>query len=506
LTTTRKDFLLIGAQEPMASRLADNSNVFKGIPPYFTPYGRDFMRISPKAYNFPAYALPILAACLKRKGFSVSCMNDFYSEPPEKVEKALKNTKYAVGISTTFLTNARSIAQIAKYVRRVNPALKIIMGGPGIINSPEARKQSDVNILYEGERTIEELAPPICCNKSLSKIDGISYFKGRKEVLTKRREPISDLGDIPVPYWKALSGKVKEERYLPIESSRGCIGNCSFCLETRYWPGVRFYPIERVIREIKEGVLKCGVRFYYFQDSNISNSPKYLSDLCDAIHKAKLKITWSCESRIDTITKELVDKMSRAGCKGITFGMESADPGVLRNMNKYIPDKKMKSFSSVVKYMRKKKMLANINMIVGFPGDDKKSIDRTIKFLLEARPIAYSMSKFFLERGTDIWNNRKSFGMKGSMFNWEHDTMKSSELDALIRYVFLRVSKKRDIYHWASASVDLVRFMSKGKTFTGFVKYLKAVNRMCVEDLTRKKGAYSRKYNKNFRYISKFLV
>ena len=247
-------------------------------------------------------------------------------------------------------------------------------------------------------------------------------------------------------------------------------------------------------------------RFYYFQDSNISNSKLYLGGLCDTIVKERLNITWSCESRIDTLTKELVDKMHRAGCRAITFGMESADRKILRNMNKPVSVKKMQEFCSVVKYMRKKKMLANINVIVGFPGESKKSVAKTINFLLKARPIAYSMSKFFLERGTDIWRKRDKFNLRGSMYKWRHDTMESRQLDDFLRHIFLRVSKNSGIYHWTSASVDLIRHMGKGKSFEDFVIYLKSVNRMCAEDLMKKKGNYSRMYDQCFRYIMKYLT
>ncbi|MCQ9207395.1 MAG: B12-binding domain-containing radical SAM protein [Omnitrophica bacterium] len=500
------DFLILGAQEPIQSRLTDNSNVFRGIPPYFMPYGRDFIRISQKAYSFPAYAIPILAGILRKLHFSVSCINDFYSDNPAAAREKIKKTRYAVFISTTFLTKKRSITDVAKFVRDANPAVKIVMGGAGIVNFPGARRFADINIFYEGEDTVAELAPLLSGRRAISRVKGISYFNGTKEISMPRRDCIKDLGRLTLPDWRTLSRKVREEKYLPIESSRGCIGNCSFCLETKYWPGVRFYPVDRVIREIKENIKRFGIRFYYFQDSNISNSRAYLTRLIEAIRDEQLKITWSCESRIDTVTEELVAKMRNSGCRAITFGMESADERVLRNMNKPMTDKKMKSFSSIVRSMRREGMLANINVIVGFPGEDKKSIEKTIQFLLETEPITYSMSKFFLEKGTGIWKARKKFSLKGSMYKWTHTTMKSGELDGLLRHMFLSVSRGSRIYHWPSASVDLIRHMGKGKSFSGFVKYLKSVNHICAEDLDRKKNEYSRRYNDSMRDITDYLT
>ncbi|MBN1353481.1 MAG: radical SAM protein [Candidatus Omnitrophica bacterium] len=500
-----QDFLIIGGQEPMETRLNDNSNVFQGIPPYFTPYGRDFIKISGRAYSFPAYAVPVLAACLKKRRISVSCINDFYQNDEESIARKVRNTKRAVGISTTFLTKESSITKIIDFVKKTNPHVKVILGGAGIINFPGVRKHADINVFYEGEETIQELTYVFEKRRNIEDVKGISYFKRGREIVNKRRDCIGDLGKIPIPAWNAVSDKPAEERYLPLESSRGCVGNCSFCLETKYWPGIRFYPVDRVVREIKAGIKKYGTRFYYFQDSNISNSRNYLKRLCDAILESNLCIKWSCESRVDGLDRALVDKMYRAGCRGITFGMESADRRVLQNMNKAMSEDKPGLFSSTVRHMRKRNMLANINIIVGFPGEDKKSIKNTVDFLLEAKPFTYSMAKFFLEKGTDIWKNRKKFNLSGSMYDWRHNTMCSGELDAIVREIFLRVSAKQEIYHWTSAAVDLVRALSKGKTFGNFIKYLKSINQICVEDLTKTHESYSSRYNDSFRYVTRYI-
>jgi radical SAM superfamily enzyme YgiQ (UPF0313 family) len=186
--------------------------------------------------------------------------------------------------------------------------------------------------------------------------------------------------------------------------------------------------------------------------------------------------------------------------------MESADPVVLRNMRKGTNAKVMDEFAYLVRYMRKLNMIANINIIVGFPGEDAKSVRRTIDFLLKAKPMAYSMSKFFLERGTDIWNRRKEFGLYGLMYGWKHKTMTSSDLDALIRYIFVSVSADSDICHWTSASVDLIRHMAKGKRLEEIICYMKAVNRICAEDIDRKNHRYTRAYHSDFRFISAYLA
>ncbi len=111
-----------------------------------------------------------------------------------------------------------------------------------------------------------------------------------------------------------------------------------------------------------------------------------------------------------------------------------------------------------------------------------------------------------IERGIELWKNRKNFNLKGSIYKWKHNGISSNQLDDMLRQIFLTVSKNLEIYHWISTSVDLIRHMSKGKSIGDFVKYLKAFNQMCIEDLARKGSSYSSKYHKSFKHIINYLV
>jgi len=93
----------------------------------------------------------------------------------------------AVGISTTFLTDKRSILRIAGFVREVNPGLKIVMGGPGIINFPGARRHADINVISEGEETLVELASCLRRGMGIADVKGVSYFTGGREIFTQKR-------------------------------------------------------------------------------------------------------------------------------------------------------------------------------------------------------------------------------------------------------------------------------------------------------------------------------
>jgi len=62
--------------------------------------------------------------------------------------------------------------------------------------------------------------------------------------------------------------------------------------------------------------------------------------MCDVIIGSKLDLFWKASVRPDNLDKELLDKMKKAGCVYLQFGIESGSPAILKNMGKgFVPEK-----------------------------------------------------------------------------------------------------------------------------------------------------------------------
>ena len=108
---------------------------------------------------------------------------------------------------------------------------------------------------------------------------------------------------------------------------------------------------------------------------------KNVSDLCHLIIKKKIKISWSCFARVDSVTPELLILMNQAGCHQIMYGFETADAAILIKINKKTS---IDQFQKTVDWTR----AANINIrgafMLGNPGETVSSMEKTIDFAKRA--------------------------------------------------------------------------------------------------------------------------
>jgi anaerobic magnesium-protoporphyrin IX monomethyl ester cyclase len=100
--------------------------------------------------------------------------------------------------------------------------------------------------------------------------------------------------------------------------------------------------------------------------------------LCAILSSMNLPITWEGDTRADFTDEELLRSMARAGCVRMNFGIESGAPEILEGLKKKL------DLSRVVEAFRLAKK-AGIETrgtaMIGNPGDDRKTIQKTIKFL-----------------------------------------------------------------------------------------------------------------------------
>ena len=52
--------------------------------------------------------------------------------------------------------------------------------------------------------------------------------------------------------------------------------------------------------------------------------------ICDEMIKADLGLKFTCNSRVDYVDEELLQKMAQAGCDTISWGIESASEQILK--------------------------------------------------------------------------------------------------------------------------------------------------------------------------------
>ncbi len=212
---------------------------------------------------------------------------------------------------------------------------------------------------------------------------GISYLKQDKVENNPRCPPLN-LENMPFPAYSQINPgdyfyEVLGERMALLEGSRGCPYQCPFCLKVMFGQGVRVKPIPQLIDEIERVIREYRFRNIYFFDLEFAFNKQRVMELCRNLIKMDLNFSWACQTRPENIDEELLNLMSRAGCRLIHFGIETGEPSIQAEIKKKIDIRKTKS---IIKKAHKLGVATACFYIVGFPDETHKEREKTLNLAL----------------------------------------------------------------------------------------------------------------------------
>jgi len=143
----------------------------------------------------------------------------------------------------------------------------------------------------------------------------------------------------------------------------------------------RFMSPAKIIQHIEHLQKSYGIREVSFYDDTFTASQKNVSELCQLILAKKIKLSWSCFARLDTVAPELLLLMKKAGCHQIMYGFETTDENILNNINKQI---NLEQFQNALTWTKVAKIDIRGAFMLGNPGETESSMDKTIKYAKNA--------------------------------------------------------------------------------------------------------------------------
>ncbi len=361
--------------------------------------------------------LMYIAAVLDRAGHQVEILDTLVGNfPPRKEGDAIQHgmpwdrikleverrQPRFVGIGNPFTTQVENAIQTARLVKEVNPGAAVIVGGPHVTVRPEefleAAPWVDVVVRGEGERTILELLQELGAGRSLDGIAGIAYRKDDEVRISPARELITNLDELPYPAYHLVDmesyfnpGRLSYRssqfrREVPLITSRGCPYGCVFCsIHLHMGQKWRAHSASYVIDHVEHLTTKYKVEHIHFEDDNLTLNRKRFGELLDGWTARKLRFMWDTPNgvRAEGLTLELLGKMKQTGCVDITVGVESGDQGVLDD----IVGKRLRLDEVVLAAQRCRQ--AGVKLVafyvIGFPGETKENMQRTIDFALRLK-------------------------------------------------------------------------------------------------------------------------
>lgn len=355
----------------------------------------------------PAFIAPML----RRRGHTA----ELYTAPRDGAIDAIARAILAlspdlVGLSLTSRQWQRGRRIVAALRSRSD--VPVIAGGlhPTFSADEVLRNPGfDYVCLGEGELAMVELADALERGVEISDgmIPNLQLTPGIRPALRPPFEPLDDL-----PF---MARDMLNERHgvFNITTQRGCPFPCTYCAARKYhdlYDGVGDYGRRRshesVMQEIRE-LKEQGLSYIIFLDDTFTLDPKWVKRFCE-LNKAEGGTPFSLHARVETINPRMLRQLADAGCRHITYGVESGSLRVRREVmkrrcsNTYI----QRAFEQT----REVGIIVTANYILGSPGETREDLEMTLAFHEQLRPDDFGYFVFYPYPGTALFQLCKERG------------------------------------------------------------------------------------------------
>lgn len=370
----------------------------------------------------PPFGLMSLGAYLEEHGIDVK-IEDYILLPftAERVRRVLEDYRPDVVGATGVTMNINTALKCVKAYKEENPDLITVMGGPHVTfdadNILNDNHFVDYVVRGEGEVTFLEMLEKFDSKSSVKDVLGISYRDGGAVVHNERRPFIEDINILPYPARHLVQLSKYKALGIPLNmiTSRGCPFKCIFCVGSKMvGQKVRYLDVKRVVDEF-EMLSKMGFYQINVVDDLFTANKKRCMAICDEIIARGIKHTWNGFARVDTVNRELLEKMKEAGCNALCFGVESGNQEILDIIKKKITLQKVRDAVDLCFEVGMEPMCS---FIMGLPGETRETVQKSLEF---GRSLCKNYGFHILAPfpGTEVREKADEYGLKILTDDWD---------------------------------------------------------------------------------------
>jgi radical SAM superfamily enzyme YgiQ (UPF0313 family) len=126
-----------------------------------------------------------------------------------------------------------------------------------------------------------------------------------------------------------------------------------------------------------------GADAFTFYDDTFTLNKKRAIEICDEIKNRKIGLPWDCQTRVSTVSEELLDKMRDANCQQVFFGVESGCQTILDAVKKGTT---VEQNERAIKLAKNSGLFVAVSVMIGYPGETKEMLQETIDLIRRAEP------------------------------------------------------------------------------------------------------------------------
>ncbi|MCF8053889.1 MAG: B12-binding domain-containing radical SAM protein [Deltaproteobacteria bacterium] len=332
----------------------------------------------------PPLGLSYVAAVFREQGAEVKIFDYIVAKySKEKLEGQLRKfSPDVLGVGSVTM-NIHHALEILADAKDINPEITTFMGGPHVSFCAEEILQQnsfvDLIIIGESEGTIRELLPLLKAPSRWSNVCGIAFRDHGGIVITPTRRLLENIDNIPLPARDLLPLSRYKALGFPISmlTSRGCPYKCIFCQGRRLVGAEPRLRAPRLVVDEIESILALGFDRINIADDLFMINAQRAQSICEEIIRRGLNFTWSAFVRANTVDGETMRLMKKAGCSAVSFGVESGNPKILKEIKKGIT---LEMARSAVKICQDAGLVVLVSFIAGLPSETAQTLRATKEF------------------------------------------------------------------------------------------------------------------------------
>ena len=254
-------------------------------------------------------------------------------------------------------------------------------------------------------------------NRMLRRIKELKRY-GKKIVvygcLPSARKELLDMDVVPIATWEFdRAGEILNLDRSPMDEvfiwdavatipiANGCLGQCTYCITRLARGRVKSRSKDWILRLVKKALEQRAVEIRISAQDTAAYGRDIGTELAELINsitaipgKFYLRVGMMEPRETLRILPELIDAYSNPKVyKFLHLPVQSGDNEILHRMNRGY---KVEDFIKIVKNFRQRfpEMTLSTDIIVGFPGENDKSFENTMKLIKEIKPEILNITRF----------------------------------------------------------------------------------------------------------------
>jgi radical SAM superfamily enzyme YgiQ (UPF0313 family) len=235
--------------------------------------------------------------------------------------------------------------------------------------------------------------------------DGIANVWTRGGSKPALRPPIAALDRLPFVARDLLD---EPRGTVHMTTQRGCPFPCTYCAARMYnelYDGTgeeygRRRSHQNVLAELFQLREQGRLGYVIFLDDTFTIHHPWVKEFC-LVYGAGVAAPFSLHARVETVSENLLNMLAAAGCKQITYGVESGSERVRREiMHRPVTNQR---FKDVFRWTREAGIIPTANFMIGVPGETRVNLQETLDLAEELEVLDFGYFVFYPYPGTHLF-------------------------------------------------------------------------------------------------------